>query len=1017
MAGLLTVTGVAAVVYFWPATPPPVSSTPLNASLDNQASGEMASLQNTPSSSGAAEDAYDLGAHQTLSRVILLIRENYVDPERVSPQEMFNAALDYIQKTVPEVMINDAEAPHKWVVSVGSAQQTFEIGNMDQLWEVTMALRDIFRFLQTHIEPVDERRDIEYAAINGMLSTLDPHSILLKPENFDEMKLSTKGEFGGLGIVISMKEGSLTIISPIEGTPADKAGLKAKDQIVKIGEESTVNMNIDEAVDRLRGEPGSKVSIWVMRKGWTESRKYVLTRAVIKIESVSSQLLADGVGYVRIKSFQNNTDDDLIAHLEMLRSKNGGALKGLVLDLRNNPGGLLDQAIFVSDRFIEKGPLVVTVGEGNRKREVKNAHMGGTEPNYPMAVLVNGGSASASEIVSGALKSHNRAVVIGQQTFGKGSVQVLYDFKDKSALKLTIAQYLTPGDVSIQSVGIRPDVEIRPVEVEPDALHVFVDDDALREKDLDKHLSQQAGAQKASREEAVAARLLYVLPKANDAESEDAKPDAFKYDFEIGLAHDLLVKAKGSDRRTLLGLGGGLFKERGASQLQAIAARLKEMGVDWSSGKQEKAPRLEIVWGLASGDKPVRAGETLEWVAKVKNTGDAPAFKVYGTASSDNPLLKNMEFVFGKIAPGETRTWTRKVKIPKDLGMRADAVDLVVKTEDLSAYEQKARAMVVFEEQQKPRFSYTYRIDDSAPGNGDGVLQVGEEVTLWMGVKNVGLGVAEEAVASLKNATGKEIFVQVGREKLGTLKPGEGKQVKFVFAVREQVASSDVMLKTQIWDGALGVSLSDVLHLPLDMSHTCVSQNKTLVSPTSSQVTVWAGAHEKMPIAGVFPAQAVLQATALCDAWWKIKTDKGVYGYVRVKDVHEGRNPAKNHPAFESQKEGQSPPDVYVQPSALITKEGTVRLTGYLEDTSVPKDMFVFVNDKKVYYKAFAVEKNKAQGRIPIDFSVPLKPGSNTVSMLVRENDELAGRRVVGVFRDVAAVAAGSDVAKPAQKP
>lgn len=182
------------------------------------------------------DEAYDLTAHQSLSRVILLIRENYVEPDRIKPYEMFLAALDYIQRTVPEVMVDDGQAPARITVSVGSTAQTFDLGGLDQLWEVTMALRDIFRFLQNHVTDPVKRRDIEYAAINGMLSTLDPHSILLKPENFDEIKLSTRGEFGGLGIVISIRDGGLTIIAPIEGTPAGMAGLRAKDKIVKIGE-------------------------------------------------------------------------------------------------------------------------------------------------------------------------------------------------------------------------------------------------------------------------------------------------------------------------------------------------------------------------------------------------------------------------------------------------------------------------------------------------------------------------------------------------------------------------------------------------------------------------------------------------------------------------------------------------------------------------------------------------------------------------------------------------------------
>ena len=290
-------------------------------------------------------------------------------------------------------MVNDAEAPSRITVSVGNVQQAFDLGGLDQLWEVTMGAAGT--------SSASYRRASQIPLSVGTLSTLPstacsprwtPTPCSSSPRALTRVKLSTKGEFGGLGIVISIRDGALTVISPIEGTPASKAGLKAKDRIVKIGEESTINMALDEAVQRLRGKPGSKVAIGIQRKGWTEARKFTLARAVIKIESVTSELLPDGVGYIKIKSFQGNTFDDLQSHLEKLKGKNANTeIKGLVLDLRNNPGGLLDQAILVSDRFIERGPLVITVGEGNRKREVKNAHYSGTESAYPIAVLLNGG--------------------------------------------------------------------------------------------------------------------------------------------------------------------------------------------------------------------------------------------------------------------------------------------------------------------------------------------------------------------------------------------------------------------------------------------------------------------------------------------------------------------------------------------------------------------------------------------------------------------------------------------------
>ena len=456
-------------------------SSPSLEEIDALANEQLASRDDSLRAGGGRRfKNYDLAAHQTLSRVIYYIKEHYVDPSRVFPKEMFVAAVEEIEKSVPEVLVDARE--HSVAVTVGDQDREFRIDNLDQPWEVAMALRDVFGFLQDKVAEGTELRDIEYAAINGLLSTLDPHSVLLRPESFDDVRMSTKGEFGGLGIVISIRDSRLTVISPIVDTPAYRAGIKAQDKIVKIGEESTVNMSTEDAVTRLRGKPGTKIDIWILRSGWDEPRLFRLQRAIIKIESVTSELLDDGIGYIRIKNFQGNTYDDMVSQLDGLRAKLGGELKGLVLDLRNNPGGLLDQAVAIADHFIASGPLVITVGEGRKKREERSASYIGSETQYPMAVLVNGGSASASEIVSGAIKNLDRGIVVGQKTFGKGSVQVLYDFKDRSALKLTIAQYLTPGDVSIQSVGIQPDIVVNPIMIKEDMVGLSNPTEALEKK-------------------------------------------------------------------------------------------------------------------------------------------------------------------------------------------------------------------------------------------------------------------------------------------------------------------------------------------------------------------------------------------------------------------------------------------------------------------------------------------------------------------------------------------------------
>src|SRR5262249_12997043 len=419
---------------------------------------------------------------------------------RVNPKVMMIAALEYVEKTVPDVIVDGNADTGKLKLTVNGKVRDFDISHVDSLWKMSFTMKDVFDYIGRNMRSIEDTRDVEYAAVNGMLSTLDPHSVLLKPEMYREMKLQTKGEFGGLGFVIQMKEGNLTVVRVLPKTPAYKAGIRKDDTIQKIGEESTVNMDLNEAVSKLRGAVDSKVTITVDRKSWDKPQVMALTRAMISIESVQQKLLAQSVGYVRLVNFQGNTTRDLQSALHQLakEAEPNGGMKGVVLDLRGNPGGLLEQAIQVSDMFLSQGTIVSTVGLSDKLREGKRAHPDEGDNFYPVVVLVNAGSASASEIVAGALKNLNRAVIVGRQTFGKGSVQVLYEMDDM-ALKLTIAKYLTPGDVSIQETGIVPDITLVPTRVTKERLDVFAPRRSLGEADLEHHFgnpTQQAVAKK-----------------------------------------------------------------------------------------------------------------------------------------------------------------------------------------------------------------------------------------------------------------------------------------------------------------------------------------------------------------------------------------------------------------------------------------------------------------------------------------------------------------------------------------
>ena len=354
----------------------------------------------------------------------------------------------------------------------------------DITYEKLQIFSDVLERLKlSYVEEVDPEKLI-YGAIQGMLQTLDPHSSFLPPDVYKELQVETKGTFGGLGIEITIRDGVLTIVSPIEDTPADRAGIQAGDKIVAIDRETTKDMTLFEAVKRLRGKKGTDVTITIRREGLAEPRDYTLTRAIIKMQSVRSRLIEERYGYIRIAQFQENTSRELVRVLQSLRDESGGKLQGLIMDLRNNPGGLLDQAIQVADTFLDSGKIVYTDGRVSSQKMEFFAHPQKEKFPYPMIVLVNGGSASGAEIVAGALQDHQRAVVLGTPTFGKGSVQTIIPLDDGSGLKLTTAHYFTPSGRVIQAEGIKPDIDVPNLIPVRDGKPVRF----IRERDLERHM-------------------------------------------------------------------------------------------------------------------------------------------------------------------------------------------------------------------------------------------------------------------------------------------------------------------------------------------------------------------------------------------------------------------------------------------------------------------------------------------------------------------------------------------------
>jgi carboxyl-terminal processing protease len=977
--------------------------------------------------STAAKAPYDLTRLEAVNETLKMIRDKYVDPDRVKPKEMLLSALNFVQRNVAQVIVL-TDDPNEVTVRVETAEQKFRIDNVLGPWDVSARLREVFTFLQNNLQkgPRDadvDLREIEYAACSGMLYVLDPHSQFLTPDQYKEMNLSTSGAFGGLGIVISIRDQVLTVMQPMPETPAGRAGVKRLDRILKINNESTLNMPLDDAVRRLRGDPGTQVTIWVHRDGeggWPGVKPFELTREQIKVRSVEARMLDGSIGYVRLKQFQATSTGEIEAALSDFKSK--GQLKGLVLDLRGNPGGLLEQAAKIADLFVADGVLVSTVG-ASEGRDEKRAKGPGTEPPYPLVVLVSGSSASASEIVAGALKNLDRALIVGSQTFGKGSVQLVFPdvTPEKAALKLTIAQYLTPGDVSIQNVGITPDIELDPMTVDPLELDLTVQK-GRRERDLSAHLTNARAAAPSKPSEVV--RYQFTSQEREELRDRGGDiDDTFALDFPIRFARDLAQKMPfGAKRLDALQATRDFIEQTRKEELGKVATELTSLGVDWSPAPDgAPAPAkgdLEVKIETGRPDAVVTAGEPMELVVTVRNNGAQPLYRLRATTESDSPYFDGKELVLGKIAPGQAKTARaplgycdvegRKVgstapkaanakrvcKIPMDALSRSDGLSVKFEA-DGDAEPAPVEVRPTVKALERPLFQYAYQIVDDRQGNGDGRIQRGEQISMYLTVKNVGKGKSYDTQANIANLSGEGLLLHAGRFDIPSLAPGDERRVTFTFDVQRQLADKEATLSLSVGDRDLREFATEKVKIPVE--------EPASVEPASGALKVGAEGATLYPgptrehAFGRLGAGALVSALGKSGEFRKIDLGGGRFAFVASTEVAPGSGAPKGSVEF-ADVYSHAPPTLDVNVPVMATRGDRVKVTGSAQDGERLLDLQIFVGSRKLYYQSNrdAADPKKAS----FDFDAPLRPGVNFIVVIARETPDTVTRRVVVVRRD-----------------
>jgi carboxyl-terminal processing protease len=758
------------------------------------------------------------------------------------------------------------------------------------------------------------------------------------------MEVDNQGEFGGLGIEIHISEGRLTVKQPLEGTPAEAAGLRAGDQIVRIEDESTVNMDLSDAVSRLRGQVGSPVNVLIKRKRSPDLIPKTIIRDRIKLNPVEGRLLADDVGYIVIKSFHGNVSDDLDRLLTSLGREAGSGLKGLVLDLRDNPGGYLNQAVAVSDRFLASGVIVATE-EGGGRREEQSASRTSSDIGYPIAVLVNGNSASASEIVAGALKNLGRAVVIGERTFGKGSVQHLYPNRDDSSLKLTVARYLTPGDHSIQSIGIPPDILLQPSLVWPAEVDAESQNPTIslywrewieREADLDRALGNR---------EELEDNPAFTVRFHRDRRDPEKRLKAVDT-WEVGFAREVLTAAGGPDRVDVLQAAGSVVGRYAAAEEQRLVKSFERVGIDWTAGTNPAALAVNVTHDLGE-DGVLRAGEPEDVVLSITNSSESDLWRISAMTDSANPWLDEMEFYFGHVPAGETRTAVRRVSLPHGHFDEHADVRVVVRdpeNESLGDFTRtfETRGLAL------PAFAYRFTLVDDGSGetrgDGDGLPEPGEVVALEMEVQNTGLGESRDGHVRIKNRSGRPLDLEQGNLTLGTPvdAAGEPCDVDLDDSCRPTLEAGGTHI------GRLVFSLREV---PAD-------------GAWSLELTV--GDNERFDRGTVFRG--------------------GFYQYFQLKEE------LIIVPGQPLDTSWRRPPTIELSRVPELVASDTV-LSGMVRDDRGVQDVVIFHGEQKIFYRGGGPDPV-----VPFTVEPSLSAGSNLIAVIARDDHGLVATRSLSVW-------------------
>ena len=762
-----------------------------------------------------------------IDQVLNNLEQDYVDPERLEPYKMLKAALENLARNIPPVVLKEIpEGPfNKFTLQVGNKVQNFNIPKVENLDHLSRVLQPTVRFIKENLTEEKDLKNVDYVTINGFLSVLDhPYTSLLIPEIYTEFREDTGGNYSGVGMYIGVRNEKLQVISPIFNSPAYKAGLQSKDIILQINGESTINMSTGTASSKIKGPTGTSVNLLIERESFENPKNFKITRDRIALKSVTALELKTKkgrIGYIPITRFHQKTAKELDEVLESLQP-NLSDFQGIIIDLRNNPGGILNQAVRTSNRFLSKGKIVTTTGINEKRKIAYDANSINTIRDIPIILLINRGSASASEIVAAALKQNSRALLIGEQSFGKGSVQRLKNYRDGSALKLTIAKYLTPDGSSLHSVGIIPHIEARPWVIQGKNVDILQNKKIFFRNDEDKFAEWGQKPKNSIYtfnylfDRDFSTDLFNTSSKREDIAGFDI--ENIKKNYLLHFAANILNQNQNKDFTKFLESALQTSNQEAKLQNKKLQEKLSEIDIDWMRDKKN-IEKVELdFWVETKNDEPcktqkkeqITAGNEIHLCTQVKNNEAKKTVRLLGASFSEHRIFQGRQFVYGNIAPKKLKKWYVNVNIPDNFSRARVPLEIKLYNGEEKEIQSKQFFFDIAEKQQ-PRLHY--QIQASSPQK---TISKGNAVQVNVTVKNEGQTNTGKVNISLKNGEGNKILLTSGKDSVTDLGKEKQKKSQFGFDLKDRVPDNKINLSLSLVDNKYLQNFSQEFSIPYE---------------------------------------------------------------------------------------------------------------------------------------------------------------------------------------------------------